>query len=284
MPSGSERTIELNLCRRFLAEHSGRDIRRIGERPAEAVARIGEHLHAEILGQPGAIATITRCLPLLVAGARRPLDTRGPRGAFLFCGPEGSGRGFMARVLAEALFGEGRCVEIHLDAANDPSARARLLGHGTGASLVAGELTEPFRQTPHAILVVHNADVSGGWITPLLRTILACGQLSDGQGRVVSFAEAVVIFMAQRAEHLPDELISYRLQPVFFDSLVPEFRSIAMRAIERTLLALDAGPCADVAEAAAATLALDDYGTAQQCVHAAEMAALRSFNQIASAF
>ena len=285
LDDNAERGVDRGLLRRYLAEKFRFDARRAEETRGAAATRVSRELDQIVLGQPDALACIKSALPTIVEGTIRPEGAKTPRGVFLFHGPDGSGRAFVARTLADLIFGAERCVTIDLEAFPDSSCRARLLGYGAGYSGQPGALTEPFRHHPHALLLLRHAETVQPLALATILEILERGQLTDHFGREVSFANAVLVLSAEDMQCVPKELARYGLNVLRFDSLQTEFVAIAKRTIAQTLHSLCGQAttketfATSFSEEVLEQLCPTEFATVRQCVNEARQAAVCHFNR-----
>ena len=134
----------------------------------------------------------TPCSP----GARGWARPGRPVASFLFAGPTGVGKTELARALAEALHGsDERLVRLDLGEFREAHTVARLTGAPPGyiGHDRPGELTEAIRRTPSCVVLLDEIEKAHPDVLALLLGVLDAGRLTDGRGRTVSFADAVVI-------------------------------------------------------------------------------------------
>lgn len=150
-------------------------------------------LAERVIGQQEAIGAVSRALKRSRAGLR---DSARPLGSFLFLGPTGVGKTETARVLAEELFGDAESM-LRLDMSEymESHSVSRLvgappgyIGHGEG-----GQLTEPVRRRPYSVILLDEIEKAHPDVANVLLQLLEDGQVTDSQGRKVSFQNVIVI-------------------------------------------------------------------------------------------
>ncbi len=152
-----------------------------------------DNLHERVVGQDEAI----RILSDAVRRSRSGLsDPNRPIGSFLFLGPTGVGKTETAKALAEFLFDdEHAMIRIDMSEFQEKHSVARLIGAPPGyvGYEEGGQLTEPVRRRPYAVVLLDEVEKAHPEIFNILLQLLDDGRLTDGQGRTVDFRNAVVI-------------------------------------------------------------------------------------------
>jgi ATP-dependent Clp protease ATP-binding subunit ClpC len=145
-----------------------------------------------VVGHGDAIARIAQVIRRNYAG----FDSRRPMGSFLFLGPTGVGKTETAKALAEFLFGSADAlIRCDMSEYGEANTSARLIGappgyvgYGDG-----GQLTEPVRRRPFAVVLLDEVEKAHRDVLQLLLQVLDEGQLTDSRGRQVTFANTVVL-------------------------------------------------------------------------------------------
>ena len=149
-------------------------------------------LSARVLGQTEAVRQVARAM------VRRAAFSTGdrPRGAFLFCGPSGVGKTWLAKALAEALYpGRGNLIRLDMSEYLEKHAASRLVGSPPGyvGYGEGGQLTERVKEKPSSVVLLDEIEKAHPDVLNLLLQMLEEGCLTDGTGAVVSFRDTVVI-------------------------------------------------------------------------------------------
>ncbi len=166
-------------------------------------ASMVEHLHERIVGQEEAVLAVSRAVKTARVGLK---DPNRPIGSFLFLGPTGVGKTELAKALADFMFGsEDAMVVLDMSEYQQEHAVNRLLGAPPGyvGFEGGGQLTERVRARPYTVVLFDEVEKAHPRVLDVLLQMMEEGRLTDGQGRTVSFAEAVIILTSNLgAEYL----------------------------------------------------------------------------------
>ncbi len=162
---------------------------------AETAKLLGmvEQLHKRVVGQNQAIEVVTRAIRRSRAGLKNP---KRPIGSFIFLGPTGVGKTEVARSVAEFLFDDGESmIRIDMSEYMEKYAVSRLVGAPPGyvGYEEGGQLTEAVRRRPYCVVLLDEIEKAHPDVFNLLLQVLEDGRLTDSQGRVVDFKNAVII-------------------------------------------------------------------------------------------
>lgn len=150
-------------------------------------------LHERVIGQDQAVAAVAGAIRRNRAGLS---DPNRPIGSFLFLGPTGVGKTELAKALAEYLFdSEKAMVRIDMSEYMEKHSVARLVGAPPGyvGYDEGGQLTEAVRRKPYSVVLLDEIEKAHQDVFNILLQVLDDGRLTDGQGRVVSFKNAIII-------------------------------------------------------------------------------------------
>jgi ATP-dependent Clp protease ATP-binding subunit ClpC len=168
----------------------------LGELVADELERLQElenDLHERVIGQDEAVGTVADT----IRRARVGLAERDrPLGTFLFLGPTGVGKTELVKALAERLFAtEKALVRIDMSEYREPHSVARLIGSPPGYVGYGdgGQLTEPVRRRPYSVILLDEIEKAHPEVWNVLLQLMDDGRLTDGEGRTVSFDNAVVV-------------------------------------------------------------------------------------------
>ena len=151
------------------------------------------NLHERVIGQDQAVAAVAGAIRRNRAGLS---DPNRPIGSFLFLGPTGVGKTELAKALAEYLFdSEKAMVRIDMSEYMEKHSVARLVGAPPGyvGYDEGGQLTEAVRRKPYSVVLLDEIEKAHQDVFNILLQVLDDGRLTDGQGRVVSFKNAIII-------------------------------------------------------------------------------------------
>ncbi|KAF7840202.1 chaperone protein ClpD, chloroplastic [Senna tora] len=153
-----------------------------------------EHqLHKRVIGQEEAVAAISRAVKRSRAGLK---DPDRPIAAMLFCGPTGVGKTELAKTLAECYFGsEAAMVRLDMSEYMERHTVSKLIGSPPGyvGYGEGGILTEAVRRKPFTLLLLDEIEKAHPDIFNILLQLIEDGQLTDSQGRRVSFKNVLLV-------------------------------------------------------------------------------------------
>jgi len=165
----------------------------LGERGGARVLEVEGFLRSRLVGQDAAIARIASRLRLAHAGLA---ERRGPLAVFLLLGPTGVGKTELARLLAEALFGEaGGLARFDLSEYAEEHAVAKLLGAPPGyvGYEEEGLLIERLRRQPHAVVLLDEVEKAHPRLFDVFLQVFDEGRVTGSQGRVADARNAVFV-------------------------------------------------------------------------------------------
>jgi len=177
----------------IVASWTGIPVRRITESEADRLLHMEEELHRRVIGQDEAVTCVSRAIRRGRAGLK---DPKRPAGSFIFLGPTGVGKTELCKALAEALFGdENAMIRIDMSEYMEKFSVSRLIGSPPGyvGYEEGGQLTEKIRTKPYSVVLFDEIEKAHPDVFNLLLQILEDGVLTDGQGRRVSFKNAILI-------------------------------------------------------------------------------------------
>lgn len=195
-------SLKTNLLKQEVDEH---DIAKVVSRwtgiPAEKLEtsesqkllNMAEILKERVVGQDEAIEQVVHAIQLHRTGLAEPNK---PIGSFIFLGPTGVGKTEVARTLAEFLFNDrNKLIRIDMSEYMERHAVARLIGAPPGyvGYEEGGQLTEQVRRHPYSVVLFDEIEKAHPDVFNIFLQILDAGQLTDGQGRTVSFKNTIII-------------------------------------------------------------------------------------------
>ncbi|HIT45718.1 MAG TPA: ATP-dependent chaperone ClpB [Candidatus Aphodovivens excrementavium] len=159
----------------------------------EKLVDLEDKLHERVVGQDEAVKAVAGAIRRNRAGLS---DPNRPIGSFLFLGPTGVGKTELAKALAEYLFDtEKAMVRIDMSEYMEKFSVQRLIGAPPGyvGYDEGGQLTEAVRRRPYSVVLLDEMEKAHPDVFNVLLQVLDDGRLTDGQGRVVSFKNAIII-------------------------------------------------------------------------------------------
>ncbi|MCU0316378.1 MAG: AAA family ATPase, partial [Fimbriimonadaceae bacterium] len=184
-----------------VARWTGIPVQRMLETERTKLLTMEERLHRRVIGQDEAVTAVSNAIRRSRAGIS---DPNKPIGSFLFLGPTGVGKTETAKALAEALFNDDRAmVRIDLSEYGEKHSVARLIGAPPGyvGYEEGGQLTEPVRRRPYAVVLLDEVEKAHPDVFNVLLQVLDDGRLTDGKGNTVDFKNTVVILTSNIGSH-----------------------------------------------------------------------------------
>ena len=190
-----------------------------------------DKLHERVVGQDEAVSAVAGAIRRNRAGLSDPDK---PIGSFLFLGPTGVGKTELAKALAEYLFdSEKAMIRIDMSEYMEKFSVQRLIGAPPGyvGYDEGGQLTEAVRRKPYSVILLDEIEKAHPDVFNILLQVLDDGRLTDGQGRVVSFKNAIVImtsnvgsqFIREFAEHGDEKAMNQAIEGSLRATFRPEF-------------------------------------------------------------
>jgi ATP-dependent Clp protease ATP-binding subunit ClpB len=182
---------------------TGIPVSRLQEGEREKVPRLGELLHARVIGQDEAVDLVADAIVRPRSGIKGSAtkgsgtkDQRRPIGSFLFPGPTGVGKTELAKALAANLFGsEDNIVRIDMSEYQERHSVSRLAGAPPGyvGHDEGGQLTEAVRRKPYSVVLFDEIEKAHADVFNTLLRVLDDGRITDAQGRTADFRNTVII-------------------------------------------------------------------------------------------
>ncbi|MEI6499626.1 MAG: ATP-dependent Clp protease ATP-binding subunit, partial [Armatimonadota bacterium] len=185
--------VERDDIAHIVATWTGIPVVSLTEAESQRLLRMEEALHEDIVSQDEAISTIARAVRRSRAGIK---DPQRPTGSFIFLGPTGVGKTYLARMLAKFLFGnEDALIRIDMSEYMEKFAVSRLIGAPPGyvGYEESGQLSEAVRRRPYSVVLFDEIEKAHPEVFSILLQIMEDGRLTDAQGRVVNFKNTIVI-------------------------------------------------------------------------------------------
>jgi ATP-dependent Clp protease ATP-binding subunit ClpC len=176
-----------------VSQWTGIPLNQMLETESEKMLQMEDRLHERIIGQDEAVHAIADAIRRSRAGLK---DPRRPIGSFIFLGSSGVGKTELAKALAQFLFDdEDALVRIDMSEYREQHTVSRLFGAPPGyvGYEEGGQLTEAVRRRPYRVVLFDEIEKAHPDVWNALLQILDDGRLTDGQGRVVDFRNAVLI-------------------------------------------------------------------------------------------
>ncbi len=176
-----------------VARWTGIPVSRLMETEREKVLKLDEVLHERVVGQDEAVQLVADAILRAGAGVQ---DPRRPIGSFIFLGPTGVGKTYLAKTLAASLFdSEDNITRIDMSEYMEKHAVSRLIGAPPGyiGYDEGGQLTEAVRRKTYSVVLFDEIEKAHPEVFNVLLQILDDGRVTDSHGRTVSFRNTVII-------------------------------------------------------------------------------------------
>ena len=189
-----------------VSKWTGVPVSKMLESERDKLLTMEKKLEDRVVGQHEALVAVANAVRRSRAGLG---DPNRPIGSFLFLGPTGVGKTELARALAEFLFDDERAM-IRLDMSEymEKHSVSRLIGAPPGyvGYDEGGQLTEPVRRRPYAVILFDEIEKAHPDVWNTLLQVMDDGRLTDGQGRTVDFKNAVIVLTSNiGSRHTLDE-------------------------------------------------------------------------------
>jgi ATP-dependent Clp protease ATP-binding subunit ClpC len=176
-----------------VSKWTGVPLRRMEEKETEKLLKMEDELKGRVIGQNEAVIAISKALRRSRADLK---DPRRPIGSFLFLGPTGVGKTYLARNLAEFMFGDAdSLIQIDMSEYMEKFTASRLIGSPPGyvGYEEGGQLSEAVRRRPYSVVLFDEVEKAHPDVMNLLLQILEEGTITDSLGRKIDFRNTIII-------------------------------------------------------------------------------------------
>lgn len=176
-----------------VSKMSGVPVQRMSEEEGVRLKNMSVVLKKSVIAQDDAIEKMVKAIQRNRIGLR---DPNHPIGAFMFLGPTGVGKTYLAKKLAEELFGsKDALIRVDMSEYSESFNTSRLLGAPPGyvGYDEGGQLTERVRRKPYSIVLLDEIEKAHDKVYNMLLQVLDEGRLTDGNGRLIDFRNTVII-------------------------------------------------------------------------------------------
>lgn len=186
-------TVSKTLIAKTISKMTGIPVENLSASEAEKLLALEEHLSEIVIGQDKAKRQLSKSLRKTRAGLG---DPKRPMGCYLFVGPTGVGKTLLAKAMAKIVFdSEDALITLDMSEYSEKINVSRLVGAAPGyvGYDEGGQLTEAVRRKPYSIVLFDEIEKAHPEVFNILLQIMEEGQITDSQGRKVSFKNTIVI-------------------------------------------------------------------------------------------
>ncbi|MDB6147627.1 MAG: clpC [Spartobacteria bacterium] len=177
----------------IISKITGVPLQRMEQAETEKLLKMEEELKSKVIGQDEAVIAISKALRRSRADLK---DPRRPIGSFIFLGPTGVGKTFLAQKLAEFMFGDrDALIQIDMSEYMEKFTASRLIGSPPGyvGYEEGGQLSEAVRRRPYSVVLFDEIEKAHPDVMHLLLQILEDGKITDSLGRKIDFRNTIII-------------------------------------------------------------------------------------------
>jgi len=177
----------------IISKVTGVPLQRMEQAETEKLLKMEEELKGKVIGQDEAVTAISKALRRSRADLK---DPRRPIGSFIFLGPTGVGKTFLAQKLAEFMFGDrDALIQIDMSEYMEKFTASRLIGSPPGyvGYEEGGQLSEAVRRRPYSVVLFDEIEKAHPDVMHLLLQILEEGKITDSLGRKIDFRNTIII-------------------------------------------------------------------------------------------
>jgi ATP-dependent Clp protease ATP-binding subunit ClpC len=190
----TERTVvDVKLVSEVVSMMTGIPISKISSQESKKLMQLDKNLMNTVSGQNDAVMIVVKAIKRNRIGIK---DKKKPIGSFIFLGPTGVGKTYLAKLLAREVFGdEENIVRMDMSEYMEKHSVSRLIGPPPGyvGYEEGGQLTEKVRRKPHSVILFDEIEKAHTDVFNILLQLLDEGHLTDGLGRKVNFRNTLII-------------------------------------------------------------------------------------------
>ncbi len=222
-----EEVTEENIAE-IISRWTGIPVSRLMQGEIEKLVSMEERLRKKVIGQDEAVSLISNAIRRSRSGLQ---DPDRPIGTFMFIGPTGVGKTYLAKNLARFLFDDEKAmVRIDMSEYMEKHSVSRLIGAPPGyvGYEEGGQLTEAVRRRPYTVILFDEIEKAHTDVFNALLQVFDDGRMTDGQGRQVNFKNTIIIMTSNIGTELIQEIrdtssIKGRIQELLRQHFRPEF-------------------------------------------------------------
>ncbi len=230
----------------IVASWTGIPVDRLMESERQKLLNLESYLYERVIGQREPVEAVSSAIRRARSGMK---DPNRPIGSFLFLGPTGVGKTELARALAELLFdSQESMIRLDMSEYMDKSSVMRVIGSPPGYvdSEKGGQLTEAVRRKPYSVVLLDEMEKAHPDVFNIFLQMLDDGRITDGQGRTVSFSNAVIIMTSNigsgdilelsKDDRSPEATRTAEIESRVLTALRKQFRPEFLNRIDETII------------------------------------------------
>lgn len=186
-------TVDEEDMMRVVADWTGIPLNRMERKETERLLQLATELQQTVIGQDEACSTIAKALRRSRADLK---DPKRPIGAFMFLGPTGVGKTFLAQTLAEKMFGDSNSIiQVDMSEYMEKFSVSRMIGSPPGyvGHEEGGQLSEQVRRKPYSVVLFDEIEKAHPDVVQIMLQIFEEGRLTDSLGREIDFRNTIII-------------------------------------------------------------------------------------------
>lgn len=201
-------TVDLDDIKEVISRQTNIPVSKMKEQELEKIANLENILKSKIIGQDEAIEKVAKIIKISKAGLS---TSKRPYGVFLFLGPTGVGKTYLAKLLAEVLFdSEENLIRLDMSEFKEKHEVSKLLGAPPGyvGYDKDGILTLAIKKNPYSIILLDEIEKAHPEVFDIFLQVFDEGHLKDSKGRTLIFYDTVIIMTSNIGSNLIFELLS----------------------------------------------------------------------------
>ena len=186
-------TLDETEIAKVVSNMTGIPVQQMAESENIRLRNMGKVLKGKVIAQDAAIDKVVKSIQRNRMGLK---DPNHPIGVFMFLGPTGVGKTYLAKKLAEEMFGSADALfRIDMSEYAEGFNTSRLIGSPPGyvGYDEGGQLTEKVRRKPYSIVLLDEIEKANSQVFNLLLQVMDEGRLTDGNGRLIDFRNTIII-------------------------------------------------------------------------------------------
>ena len=178
---------------KVVSDWTGVPLQRLEKKETERLLQLEKELQQTVIGQDEACVAIAKALRRSRADLK---DPKRPIGSFMFLGPTGVGKTFLARTLAEKMFGDREAIiQVDMSEYMEKFSVSRMIGSPPGyvGHEEGGQLSEQVRRKPYSLVLFDEIEKAHPDVVQIMLQIFEEGHLTDSLGRIIDFRNTIII-------------------------------------------------------------------------------------------